>query len=259
MNRSLPDYWTQWLAGKSEHLQFQGVHTGNDLAWSAFSAPSISGQLLSIPSDPKGLSGDIHCLSLNRNGELLTCLLLDISGHGPAIAELSERIETPLKNLLDDRDNQGLLGALNTLLVDMNLAGQFATAVVGTFDAPGRMWRYAYAGHPNILLFESGGWSELSAAGEHGIPAGIVADALFYQYERKLKVGDRILLYTDGATDICLPTGKRFGTQGLVEMLNSFSRGDPQTTIVKLVERLVQINRSDVFVDDITLLLLECT
>jgi len=259
MNYSLPGYWTQWLAGKHEYLQFQGVHTGNDLAWNAFSAPSIFGQLLGIPSDPRGVSGDIHCLSLSRNGELLTCLLLDISGHGPAIAALSECIETPLKSLLDDRDTRGLLESLNKLLVDMNLAGQFATAVAGTFDTSGKIWRYAYAGHPNILIFESGGWSELTAAGDHGIPAGIVADAAFYQYERKLKAGDCLLLYTDGATDICLPTGKRLGTQGLVDVLNALGTGDPQTTMIKLVEGLMQINCSDVFVDDVTLLLLECT
>jgi hypothetical protein len=40
--------------------------------------------LLSIPADPGGVSGDIHCLSLSRDCDLLTCLLLDISGHGPA-------------------------------------------------------------------------------------------------------------------------------------------------------------------------------
>jgi serine phosphatase RsbU (regulator of sigma subunit) len=109
-----------------------------------------------------------------------------------------------------------------------------------------------------MLLFENGGWSELSATGDHGIPAGIVADAVFYQYERKLNVGDRLLLYTDGATDIRLPTGGRLGTQGLVDRLNTLGAGDPQTIIVRLMDGLVQTNTSYAFVDDITLLYLEC-
>lgn len=258
MNHSLTDYWNRWFPGKHDHIRLQGVYTGNDLAWSGFSAHSIAGQLLSIPSDPRGVSGDIHCLSLSSDGGLLTCLLVDISGHGPAIAALSERIETPLKDLLDDRDNRELLRALNKLIVDMELAGQFATAVVGTFDTAGRMCKYAYAGHPNMLLFEYGGWSELSAVGDHGIPAGIVADAVFYQYEYRLKAGDRLLLYTDGATDIRLSTGRCLGTQGLVGMLNAIGPEDPQSTLAKLMDELVQVNMSDVFVDDITLLLLEC-
>ena len=107
------------------------------------------------------------------------------------------------------------------------------------------------------MLFEGGAWSELSTVGEHGIPVGIVADARFYQYERKLGTGDRILLYTDGATEIRMPDGKRLGTQGLVEILNRSGCQDLRTTIVKLVERLVKLNRSDVFVDDVTVLLLE--
>ena len=258
MSHTLTDHWNRWFDRKHDHFRLQGVHTGNDLAWSGFSAHSIAGQLLSIPSEPGGVSGDIHCLSLNSDGDPLTCLLLDISGHGPAIAALSERIEIPLKNLLNDRDNCRLLHALNKLLVDMELAGQFATAVAGTFDTADRMWRYAYAGHPNMLLFKNGCWSELSAVGNHGIPAGIVADAMYYQYECRLNTGDRLLLYTDGATDIRLSTGRFLGTQGLVEMLNVIGCEDPQTTLVKLMDELVQMNLSDVFVDDITLLFLEC-
>ena len=257
MNGSLLHHWNQWFADKHDAFRLQGVHTGNDLAWSGFSTRAISGQLLSIPADPGGVSGDIHCLSLSRDCDLLTCLLLDISGHGPAIAALSECIETPLKSLLDDHDNRGLLTALNKLLVDMELAGQFATAVAATFDTADCMWRYAYAGHPNMLLCENGSWSELSAVGEHGIPAGIVADAMFYQYEHRLNPGDRLLLYTDGAMDICLPTGKRLGTQGLLEMLDSLESGDPKSTLVRLMDALVQLNTSEVFVDDLTLLLLE--
>lgn len=258
MNHSLSDCRNRWFAGKHDQFRLQGVYTGNDLAWNGFTAHSISGQLLSIPSDPRGISGDIHCLSLSQDCDLLSCLLLDISGHGPAIAALSERIEAPLKNMLDDRDNRKLLTALNKLLVDMELAGQFATAIAGTFDMTSRIWRYAYAGHPNMLLLENGSWSELSDVGDHGIPAGIVADAMFYQYERKLTAGDRLLLYTDGATDIRLSDVRRLGTQGLVDMLNALGPGDPHTTIVRLIDGLVEINTSDVFVDDITLLLLEC-
>lgn len=258
MNRSLTGHWHQWFAGKYDHFQLQGVHTSNDLAWCGFSSLCIAGQLLSIPSEPTGVSGDIHCLSLSENGDLLTCLLLDISGHGPAIAALSERIEIPLQKLLDDRDNRGLLHALNKLLVDMDLAGQFATAVARTYDTVDRMWRYAYAGHPNMLLFEDGSWSELIAAGNHGIPAGIVADAVFYQYECQLKAGDRLLLYTDGVTDIRLSAGNWLGTQGLLEMLNDLGNEDSRTTMVRLMDGLVGTNTSDVFVDDVTLLMLEC-
>jgi serine phosphatase RsbU (regulator of sigma subunit) len=257
MNGSLMNHWNQWFADQHETFRLQGVHTGNDLAWSGFSTRAISGELLSIPANPGGVSGDIHCLSLSGDCDLLTCLLLDISGHGPAIAALSECIETPLKSLLDDHDNCGLLTALNKLLVDMELAGQFATAVAATFDTADGMWRYAYAGHPNMLLFENGSWCELSAIGEHGIPAGIVADAVFYQYEYRLKPGERLLLYTDGATDICLPTGGRLGIQGLVKMLDSLDPGDPKSTLVELMDALVQVNTSEVFVDDLTLLLLE--
>ena len=121
------------------------------------------------------------------------------------------------------------------------------------------MGRYAYAGHPNILLFEYGSWSELSTAVEHGVPAGIVVNAQFYQYEHKLNTGDCILLYTDGATEIRMPAGKPLATQGSVEMLNRLGHLDPQTTIVKLVEGLVKLNRSDIFVDDVTVVLLEFT
>jgi serine phosphatase RsbU (regulator of sigma subunit) len=189
MNRTLTGHWNHWFAGKHDYLQLHGVHTGNNLAWCGFSSTSISGQLLSIPSVPAGVSGDIHCLSLSENGDLLTCLLLDISGHGPAIAALSELIEIPLQMLLNDLANRLLLNALNKSLVDMDLSGQFATTVSGIFDALDRMWCYAYTGHPNILLFENGSWSELSAAVNQGIPAGIVAAAEFYQYERQLTQG----------------------------------------------------------------------
>jgi len=235
------------------------VSSGNEYTGCSFSVPGFDGELLTVPAGAGPVGGDIHFIVTNATGTLVTFLVVDVSGHGPAVAELSESLETTVRELMDEPGNSALLTELNRLMVASGLRGQFATAVVGTFDVAEQSWVYAYAGHPYMLHGSGGSWRELPAHPDSSMPVGIIDGSIYYESQWHLAEGDWLLLYTDGATDMRRPSGGRLGTQGLLDLLRGATESNTGDAFGQLVERLIELNGGDEFEDDLTLVLLRRT
>ena len=54
-----------------------------------------------------------------------------------------------------------------------------------------------------------------------GYPLGLFSDFDFETREIQMKVGDRLVLYTDGVTDAVNMIGKRFGHKALTDLVVS--------------------------------------
>ncbi len=237
------------------------VSSGNGYAACAFSTPGFDGELLTVPSGAGGVGGDIHFITVNDARTVVTFLVVDISGHGAEVQELSESLEEMMRALVDEPDNSVLLAELNQLMLDSGIRGRYATAVAGSYDVSKGTWAYAYAGHPYMLHGSAGNWHELPAQAGRSLPIGIMHDALYLQTEQEVTAGEWLLLYSDGATDIRRTGGGRLGVDGLVQLAQSAAAASGETTtgvFARLVGNLVDLNRSDDFNDDFTLILLQC-
>ncbi len=122
-----------------------------------------------------------------------------------------------------------VLQRVNNLLLDMNQAGMFVTALYGIVDRPaGRRsageFRYARAGHELPLLLNSDGQVTLAPHGP-GAPLGIFEGVMLDEQTIPLPPGSTILLYTDGATDITGPEGELFGLERLQTLAQTSLNG----------------------------------
>ena len=81
-------------------------------------------------------------------------------------------------------------------------------------------WFTSRAGHDRPLLLHAGVAQSLSG---YGMPLGIMESADFRLSDEKvlLASGDRLVLYTDGLTDVASPDGAFFDLPRLVALLES--------------------------------------
>ncbi|HCA21295.1 MAG TPA: hypothetical protein DEO87_02825, partial [Lachnospiraceae bacterium] len=89
---------------------------------------------------------------------------------------------------------------------------------------------------------------------QHGPPIGFIPGMDFIEYDYSLKPGDRIFLYTDGLPEAKAVNGDRFGTDRMLEILNS-NRGKTNKEIVELMKnRVFSFAGNEPQFDDITMM-----
>lgn len=144
---------------------------------------------------------------------------VDVSGHGVAAALITARIATQIESLsLDMRlTPAGVVRCLNELMLDGMQTDSYLTMIYGRLDLPTGQLRLVQAGHPHPVLQRADGGLEL--VGQGGLPVGVLPGATFGQTEIALAPGDRLLIVSDGLTDVCSRRGDILGEEGLRTIL----------------------------------------
>jgi len=176
----------------------------NNIAVEAYYSPvrTIGGDFgLAVPC------GDTHL-------DLLVC---DVSGHGISSALLANRIYTETVSLLRQGAEPGeLLRTLNRFVIEeIGTSGFMFTMAAARLDPAKRRLIYAAGGHPpSLLIHPSGEFRQLE-------PRGTVLGALdnavpqVASDEFELSAGDRLMLYSDGLTEVWNGEGEMLGVEGL--------------------------------------------
>lgn len=153
--------------------------------------------------------------------------LCDVMGHGVRAALGSALIYAMVEEVSAlEKDPGRFLGRMNELLLpilrqdDMFL---YATACYMVFDAASGRLRFANAGHPVPLHFQtqdaSAHW--LMADASLRGPALAITEGTEYQtLERKVRPGDTVVMYTDGLYEVEDPDGEEFGEDRLLAAAN---------------------------------------
>ena len=163
---------------------------------------------------PKELvSGDFYHVR-RLSADQFIVFLADAAGHGVSAALSTALIYSLLLEC------QGSAGDPVALMTQINerACGRapglgFFTAVCIVLDAEQRTAAFCSAGHLPLLRQEAAGTVKALTGSQ--LPIGISASATYEGASVCLERGDRLLAYSDGATDI--PTGgdARLGTEGL--------------------------------------------
>lgn len=152
--------------------------------------------------------------------------LADVSGHGVGAALLS----FTLNHLLSPSREGSLLvedaGGGPTTVSPARLAGrlnrqfpmertrQYFTLVYGAFEGSEGRFRYVVAGHPSPILLRRGE-PPVELPGR-GLPIGMIEGASYRDETVSLEPGDRIYIYTDGATEAADASEVEFGPARLM-------------------------------------------
>lgn len=183
-------------------------------------------------------SGDVLLTAYSPAGDL-NVMLGDFTGHGLAAAlgalPASEAFRAmTAKGFSADQIIRGIGGKLYALLpTSLFMAAQFVSI---SHDL--RHITVCNCGMPDILVLGKEGEIKQriqSAA----LPLGIAADANYGHLVTHLDItpGDRVLMVSDGVTDVRNPQGDYFGETGFIEALEQATAGE------SVVERLAEVLR----------------
>jgi sigma-B regulation protein RsbU (phosphoserine phosphatase) len=209
---------------------------------------------LCIPATQVG--GDYY--DVIRHGDCIDLVVADVSGHsvGAALlmAEMRSSLKAELRRSRPDRDSTAqLLAALNDVLFqDLDGADLFITLFYMRYHRITRQLRFASAGHnpPLLLRHEE---LECQLLDAEGMILGVSRDVRFEEKAIILKPLDRILFYTDGATEAQSEQGDFFGSERLAEAFVALRKDSAESTLEKLIEKLRVFRGGGEFQDDITL------
>jgi sigma-B regulation protein RsbU (phosphoserine phosphatase) len=175
-------------------------------------------------------------------------LIADVSGHGVPAALIASMVKLAAASQRPGAaDPSRLLSGMNSALFG-NTQEQFVTAAYVHLNAESRELRYSAAGHPPMLLLRKG---EIIEIKENGLMLASFDFAVYSNATRRLELGDRILLYTDGIVEASNASGDFLGHDALCELLRKtvgLSSSEAADSIMSSVQRWAAKQEDDLTV-----------
>ena len=169
------------------------------------------------------VGGDFALVN-SQDGEHISLLVCDVSGHGIGSALVANRIYSETAGQLrTGTPFVDMFANLNRFLIEDIGAGMFVTMAAARIDTHLRRMVFAGAGHPPAMLVRRG-QSPLLLESRSTI-LGALPDAVDTtpSLELQLEPGDRIVLYTDGITEVFNSNREMLGIQGIREIVRQTS------------------------------------
>ncbi|MBQ6478030.1 MAG: SpoIIE family protein phosphatase [Erysipelotrichaceae bacterium] len=206
----------------------------------------------------KAVGGDFYDFFM-VDDKHLAMVIADVSGKGIPAAMFM----VIAKTLIKDHSQLGLspgevFTRVNDLLCEGNEAGLFVTAWMGVLDIENGELVYVNAGHnPPVIMLDG----EISYL--HSKPGFVLAGMEGYRFTQQnltLHKGDKIFLYTDGATESCNSENELYGEERLISCLKRLGKNASCTQALKAVRSDIDafVKDAEQF-DDLTLLAFDYT
>jgi PAS domain S-box-containing protein len=174
------------------------------------------------------IGGDIALVN-SRDHEHLSLLVCDVSGHGIGSALVANRIYSETTaHLRSGMPFIDMFAELNRfLLEDIGSSGLFVTVAAARIAAHRRSMVFAGAGHPPAMLARRGQNPLLLESRSMVLGALPEAVDVTTSLEVQLQPDDRIVLYTDGITEVFNSRGEMLGIEGVREIVRQTSSLPP--------------------------------
>jgi PAS domain S-box-containing protein len=159
----------------------------------------------------------------------LSLLVCDVSGHGIGSALVANRIYSETTaHLRSGMPFLEMFRKLNRFLIeDIAGSGMFVTLAAARIDAQRRSMVFAGAGHPPAMLARQGQGPLLLESRSMILGAFPEAVDATTNQEVQLESDDRIVLYTDGITEVFNSRGEMLGIEGVQEIVRQTSSLPP--------------------------------
>jgi PAS domain S-box-containing protein len=191
------------------------------LVWDTMSVDAFYGPVHSIGGD--------FALVNSPDQDHLSLLVCDVSGHGIGSALVANRIYSETTaHLRSGMPFLEMFRELNRFLIeDIAGSGMFVTLAAARIDARRRSMVFAGAGHPPAILARPGQTPMLLES--RSMILGALPDAVdaTTNQEVQLQPDDRIVLYTDGITEVFNSSGEMLGIEGVQEIVRQTSSLPP--------------------------------
>lgn len=218
------------------------------------STPSVRGMEIAGRCLPAaGVGGDYYDY-LPLSDDCVGLVVADVSGKGISAALVMASLQASVRNVIGPDTNPCEANTrLNEILYASTTASRYATMFLGLFDGRDRTLRYSNAGHNPPMLVRNGSSHKLS---EGGLPLGILKTVAYREGSQTLEPGDLLVLYTDGAVEATDPSGREFGLERLLGVLDRPRNGTDLSGLIEMMVGEVRAWTQDASQqDDITIVL----
>ena len=220
------------------------VFGGNEPIHTAIDLPGLHGVLYSHPCHG-ARGGDVHYMSVCGSGLLARVCIADVVGHGEVVAKVSAQMHAHLRRSVDVIDERRVFREMDRRLQAIGVRAM-TTAALLTYYPPSRRLTVSYAGHPPGWIFSSADqrWTRLNveAAQRAGLamnlPLGTGLESAYDRARRRVDVGDRLVMVTDGVLEAPSPDGDEFGTGGVERVLHDITIQSAESLMRALLDRL---------------------
>ena len=204
----------------------------------------------------KEVGGDFYDFFLIDNDHL-GLVMADVSGKGvpAALFMMASKIILQSCAMLGGSPAE-ILTKTNEAICSNNQEEMFVTVWLGILEISTGKLTAANAGHEYPVIRNAGGRFELFKD-KHGFVIGGMSGAKYREYEIQMEPGSKLFLYTDGVPEATDADKNMFGTERMVDVLNSDPEASPEE-ILKNVRASVDgfVKEAEQF-DDLTMLCIE--
>jgi len=199
----------------------------------------IASRFHAAGSSTTEVGGDFYDLFAGREGWLV--VVGDVTGKGPEAAAITSLARNTLRTAaLYESDHRAMLQRLNETLAADPERRKICTAVLVGISGPhdeGVRLLVSRAGHPPPLRITTEG--EVEEIGATGSLLGAFAGGHWTPTTMMLRRSERLVLYTDGVTDIRGGEG-RFGADRLAAVLRELGPGAPPDAIARRIDEALR-------------------
>lgn len=212
--------------------------------------------LIATMDPAREVGGDFYDFFLIDDDHL--CLVMaDVSGKGVpgALFMMASKIILQ-SNAMQGGSPAEILARTNKAICSNNPMEMFVTVWLGILEISTGKLVAANAGHEYPALKRKGKDFELYKD-KHGFVIGGMDGVRYREYELQLDPGDKLFLYTDGVPEATTHDGILFGTERMIDALNSDKDAPPKETL-KIIREAVDafVGDAEQF-DDMTMLCME--
>lgn len=184
--------------------------------------------------------------------------MIDVSGHGVVAAILSIAVTSVLRShslpLTDFKDPYSVFKALNSHFKMELHGGKYFTIWYGIYNKHFNEMIFASAGHPPPLLIRNEESNpEYIPLYATGNVLGVLPDPEFDIKKISIQKGDKIILFSDGVSEVPKKTGQVISYDELIKVISG-TRDEKEERLKKIISELQSIQGKTIFCDDFSIL-----
>jgi len=213
----------------------------------------ISG--LYLPCD--ALGGDLYDVMHFADDNNIGVTVADVSGHGVPAGFITAIFKAAFYRLTHIyKSPEQVLFHLNNELAHIITSGHYITSVFLYISEDGQTLTYSGAGHPYPLYYqkEAGNIQRLD---KNGPPLVWFPDMEYPVCTIALSPGDKVLLFSDGISEMKNPQRDMLGEEALEQMFLSFISDSGITILDKMAYKLSDFTEGHPLEDDVSMVLIE--
>ncbi len=213
---------------------------------------SIEIGAISVPA--QRVNGDYFNLIDHRDGTM-SFAVADVIGKGIPAALAMSMIKFGMDSYGHSQLPSDGLKRLNRVVEKNVNQNMFVTMFYGLYEEVNSKFYYSSAGHEPGYIYRdnSDTFQELSA---RGIVLGINPSTRYDQEEHQLEIGDMIIVFTDGFSEIRRLNGEFVSTEELLEIIREYKHLHPQDIVQVVYEELLK-QQDPKKRDDLTILIIK--